>query len=867
MKRVIFLLFSSFILLKSGEILLIDHDGGGTLNDGTPYEQVMINSLSNFGYIHRVWDYNVLGSPPLDTLLNYKVVIWNNACYLAALTATDTALIYQYLLQGGNVFLHGAEVLYNLDPVYGGIGIPSYFGIQSYEDLIDLSNASASGVPGAPFFDGFNINFDDFSNNTNAAGFQDFVELAPGAIRIMVANYHPTTISDSCILYYKEFIAPTDTGRFVFLTASFENIVPSQKRDTLLYKIIEGLLRYVKPSLPDLVIDTFYPHEIVFDSLYPVANPFELFTYNAEVSNKGAVPSDVSLIILKITELSSLNTVLVDTEYIPPLNPFEKTLISFLPVRYNVPGKYELEVEIVDSVDAVPSNNVFRDTFVTAYMPFWDDFENEERTQLKWEAGFERTQEKAVSGLYSFCEKANAFYPNMARIYSKIKNPLDLRIYKSVKIYYWVSYDIEEGFDYAYVDISSDGVHFVNVKKYTGYHPAWKAETLDISGLAGAESVYVRLRLESDPGLNRPGIFFDNFIIMGETKDRGAPGIIFYEPPDTVSFYGNTVLKAKVIDRIPLSEVILKYVEESVMGTTLSVSYDSVKNDLYYFTLPYLGAGKRVYYSFEAEDIRGNRSKTPFYEKVQGKLLFNHDPVKNPSLALLGSGIRVATGFVVGVDSLELTSILYLTYSDDATPVDTVLIEVFNSEGGMPSLSPLLSFKDYPENTPTRRFSWNLASLPYPLKFSHNDTFYIGVECIRPSGLPVLAWEDYKPSSGRSFLYDGTSWQPLKDIISYHPADPLIFGVCELYGGSGFTGIKEVKKKEFKVFYSKGNPTFLLEGVKKPMEIEIFDVQGRRIKKLKLEPDKKTFLNIKRSGIYFIIPSRDFKIKKVIYLR
>ncbi len=862
MKKAMFFL-TSFSLLFGGEILLIDHDGNGTLDDGTPYEQIMINSLSNLGYVYKIWDYQTKGTPPLDTLLNYKAIIWNNACYFGTFSAADTQVMYQYLLQGGKLFLHGSDALYNLE---FGPGIPSYLGVSAYQES-DFANRTATGIPGAPYFEGFTMNFDDFSNNSNQYGFQDIIQLAPGTVKLMVVNYHPINISDSCILYYKEFPNVTDTGRFVFLTASFEDMIPPYKRDTLVYKIIEGLLKYVKPLLPDLSIDSLYPYEIAFDSIHPVKDPYELFSYTADVINKGAIASDISIIILKITDLSPLNTIFADTEYIPSLIPFEKTSISFLPVYYNVPDTYEIKVEIITSLDASPQNNVFVDTFITLYMPFWDDFESAEKTNLKWEPGFERTSERAISGSYSFCEKANAFYPNMARIYSKNRVPLNLSVFKSLKLSYWVFYDIEEGFDFAYIDVSNDGVHFTNIKKYTGYAPFWKKEVLDISGLLGAESAYVRLRFESDPGLNRPGIFFDDFVIIGELKDRGAPFIIFKEPPDTVSFYGNKVLKAKIIERNILSEALLKYVEESVLGATLSVSYDSVKNDIYYFTLPYLGAGKRIYYSFEATDIKGNKGRTPFYEKVQGKLLYNHDPIKNPSIVILGNGIRVATGFVVGADSLKLTSIIYLTYSDDQTPVDTLLIEVFGSDGGMPSPAPIISFKDYPENTPQRRYSWNLAPLPSPLKFNYNDTFYIGIKCIRPSGLPVVAMEDYQPSSERSFLYDGTSWQPLRDINSNHPADPLFFGVCEIYGGTSYTDIKEFEKKEIKVFYSNEGPFISVYGINSPFKIRIFDVQGRKIKELKLAGNKKEILNIKRKGIYFIVPDKKIGVKKIIYFK
>jgi len=102
-----------------------------------------------------------------------------------------------------------------------------------------------------------------------------------------------------------------------------------------------------------------------------------------------------------------------------------------------------------------------------------------------------------------------------------------------VEASYWVWYDIEEGWDYLYVEVSPDGGNTWQILEtpsstaddlsgnsfgwaYTGYsggdEPRWIQETVDLSEFAGQE---VRLRFEyiTDAALNGDGLLLDDFSI------------------------------------------------------------------------------------------------------------------------------------------------------------------------------------------------------------------------------------------------------------------------------------------------------------------------------------------------------------------
>lgn len=93
---------------------------------------------------------------------------------------------------------------------------------------------------------------------------------------------------------------------------------------------------------------------------------------------------------------------------------------------------------------------------------------------------------------------------------------------------YWVWYDIEENWDYAYVVASTDGVRWDILQTqygttsnphgsnyglgYTGSSNGWLADAVDLSPYAG-QVVQVRFEYVTDPNLNAGGLLVDNIAV------------------------------------------------------------------------------------------------------------------------------------------------------------------------------------------------------------------------------------------------------------------------------------------------------------------------------------------------------------------
>jgi len=94
-----------------------------------------------------------------------------------------------------------------------------------------------------------------------------------------------------------------------------------------------------------------------------------------------------------------------------------------------------------------------------------------------------------------------------------------------VTMSYWTWYDIEQDFDYVYVEASTDGQHWDILKTpsgtdsdpngasygwaYTGPSNRWIQETVDLSKYAG-QKVSVRFEYITDPGVNGEGFLLDD---------------------------------------------------------------------------------------------------------------------------------------------------------------------------------------------------------------------------------------------------------------------------------------------------------------------------------------------------------------------
>jgi uncharacterized repeat protein (TIGR01451 family) len=95
----------------SGEILVVSDDDGAYFNNiGTSKDQI-VSTLTRYGYEFNVWIESIYGRPSLDTLNQFRVVIWTCGDYWHwAVDPTDSDTLIQYIDGGGTIILEGGEI-------------------------------------------------------------------------------------------------------------------------------------------------------------------------------------------------------------------------------------------------------------------------------------------------------------------------------------------------------------------------------------------------------------------------------------------------------------------------------------------------------------------------------------------------------------------------------------------------------------------------------------------------------------------------------------------------------------------------------------------------------------------------------------
>ncbi len=106
---------------------------------------------------------------------------------------------------------------------------------------------------------------------------------------------------------------------------------------------------------------------------------------------------------------------------------------------------------------------------------------------------------------------------------------VDLRSAQKATLRYWVWFDIEEDWDYAYVEVSTDGGKSWQILQpplsrntnpsgnaygagYTGTSGGWQQEMVDLSAFVGQE-ILLRFEYITDDAINRPGLMLDDISI------------------------------------------------------------------------------------------------------------------------------------------------------------------------------------------------------------------------------------------------------------------------------------------------------------------------------------------------------------------
>jgi parallel beta-helix repeat protein len=201
-------------------VLLVDDD------EGAAYESYYNGSLINNGIGYDYWNTSSQGSPTSANLSSYPVVIWFTGD-AGTLTSTEQYELEGYLNAGGNLFLTGQDIGYDLIMNGNDDGV-FYSNYLHATFVMDNANKYAlAGMAGDPISDGLVIGISD----GDGAGNQEWPSgILPGENATTVFYYVPPDASIgnniSCnLVHHNTYCGFFLTGESTGNTIEYNNII------------------------------------------------------------------------------------------------------------------------------------------------------------------------------------------------------------------------------------------------------------------------------------------------------------------------------------------------------------------------------------------------------------------------------------------------------------------------------------------------------------------------------------------------------------------------------------------------------------------------------------------------------------------
>jgi len=146
--------------------------------------------------------------------------------------------------------------------------------------------------------------------------------------------------------------------------------------------------------------------------------------------------------------------------------------------------------------------------------PFSDDMEG---GTGNWTADtpWAQTTADAKSASTSWVDSFASYYANSEDTSLTLSSSIDLTSGTNPQLQFWARYELEDQFDFVYVELSTDGGgSWPNtLKTFTGYQTFWKRYQVDLSAYSASNDVQVRFRLVSDGSIVNDGIYLDDVVI------------------------------------------------------------------------------------------------------------------------------------------------------------------------------------------------------------------------------------------------------------------------------------------------------------------------------------------------------------------
>ena len=122
------------------------------------------------------------------------------------------------------------------------------------------------------------------------------------------------------------------------------------------------------------------------------------------------------------------------------------------------------------------------------------------------------TDSDSVSPTHSWTDSPGGDYASSINV-SLTSPMIDLSNAGGAELTFQHRYDLESGYDYGYLEATTDGSTWSTLATYNGTAASWTEEVVDISSYIGLATFQLRFRLETDGSVTRDGWYIDDIEI------------------------------------------------------------------------------------------------------------------------------------------------------------------------------------------------------------------------------------------------------------------------------------------------------------------------------------------------------------------
>lgn len=278
-------------------------------------------------------------------------------------------------------------------------------------------------------------------------------------------------------------------------------------------------------------------------------------SYTLEVSSQGYLPQTVDITVpptgfttcnisLEQAEWMTFAGIVRNSDGYPIPNATVKILSEpLLSAQANVEGSfifpnlleghYLLQIDNSDNPPFYTPVRLRKSTLggnvsiVLSEALFFDDFESDLNNwtgDTNWALLFDSN-----NGVLSDSPSGN--YGNNWNKEIHLQNPISLQNVQNPILSFKAKWNLEEGYDFVYVEVSTDGTNWSELTSFTGQALSWTNQVFNLDNFVGS-NLHLRFRLHSDWFENEDGIYIDDLVVSGSNNanilfgDADGDGVI-----------------------------------------------------------------------------------------------------------------------------------------------------------------------------------------------------------------------------------------------------------------------------------------------------------------------------------------------------